>query len=166
MTESGSCNAFIALGSNLGDRKGNILMAMAALDGLSAVPVRRSSLWASEPVDCPPESGEFINAAVLMVTPLSPRQLLEALQTVENSFGRVRRVRNEPRLLDLDILSMGSFQMNTPDLVLPHPRIGDRRFVLAPLVELDPHLILPGRVESVSDLLKKAPGMEIRKIPV
>ena len=160
--------AFIALGSNLGDSRQNILRAFRRLQELSDQPLRRSSLWETAPVDCPPDSPRFVNAAVgLALRPgETPKSLLSKLQAVEKEFGRKpKRQLNEPRPLDLDLIAFGEETRQTPELILPHPRAHLRRFVLAPLSELAPDLVLPGHSETVNQLLEALPPDEtMRKI--
>lgn len=152
--------AFVALGSNLGDPPDLIRKAMGHLDALSVSPVRRSSLWWSTPVDCPPGSPVFLNA-VAALRPRNgetPESLLARLQDIEREFGRrPKQVRNEARPLDLDLIAWGHEKRSAPSLILPHPRAHQRRFVLEPLAELAPDLILPGHRSSVRDLLRTAP---------
>lgn len=148
--------AFIALGSNLGDSRRILEQAMVRLRDLSVSPIRRSSLWRSAPVDCPPGSLDFVNAVVAL-TPGSnetPESLLAKLRDIEVEFGRrPKLVLNEPRPLDLDLIAFGSEVRATDQLTLPHPRAHLRRFVLAPLCELAPTLVLPGQTKSVAELL-------------
>jgi 2-amino-4-hydroxy-6-hydroxymethyldihydropteridine diphosphokinase len=146
----------ISLGSNLGDSRKIILNAMAKLQKFSNEPILKSSLWRTSPVDCPPGSPEFINAIVGFAPKrrATPESLLKKLQTLEKEFGRApKKVLNEPRPLDLDILIFGDELRDTADLVLPHPRAHLRRFVLEPLSEIAPDLVLPGQVKSVAQLL-------------
>ncbi len=147
--------AFIALGSNLGDSVQILTEAMKRLAELSAQPLLRSSLWATSPVDCPPGSPDFVNALVGLV-PLpdeTPESLLVKLQALEKEFGRrPKMVMNEPRPLDLDIIAFGQEVWNTAALTLPHPRADTRQFVLAPLAEIAPELILPGQTKTVAEL--------------
>ena len=151
--------AFIALGSNLGDSRSILEQAFVRLQELSAAPIRRSSLWRSAPVDCPPGSPDFINA-VAAIVPLpdeSPESLLAKLRALEVEFGRApRTVLNEARPLDLDILAFGSEVRSTVQLTLPHPRAHLRAFVLSPLAEIAPDFILPGMVETVATLARGA----------
>ena len=152
--------AIVALGSNLGDSRGNILQAMTRLEGLSERPLRRSSLWQTTPVDCPPGSPVFVNAVVGLVTGRdeTPETLLAKLQTLEKEFGRrPKEVLNEPRPLDLDLIAFGYETRATRELTLPHPRAHERRFVLQPLSEVAPDLVLPGQVRSVAELLHRLP---------
>lgn len=149
--------AFIALGSNLGESPKIISAAMLRLQELSNEPILKSSLWQTTPVDCPPNSPKFINAIVGLVpiTGEFPESLLKKLRTVEQEFGRTeKKVLNEPRPLDLDLIAFGSETRQTPDLVLPHPRAHLRKFVLQPLSEIAPDLILAGQGKTVYQLLK------------
>ena len=147
---------YVALGSNLGDSKANVRNALGRLQGLSSVPVLASSLWRSTPVDCPPGSPEFINA-VARLAPLlgdTPETLLANLQRLEKKFGRTpKKNLNEARPLDLDLIAFGTEVRSTPELILPHPRAHLRKFVLGPLAEIAPDLILPGQKKSVRELL-------------
>jgi 2-amino-4-hydroxy-6-hydroxymethyldihydropteridine diphosphokinase len=148
--------AFIALGSNLGDSRKIILDAMARLQKLSAAPILKSSSWQTSPVDCPPDSPKFLNAMVAL-TPRAgetPESLLKNLQALEKELGRSpKKILNEPRPLDLDLIAFGKETRNLPDLILPHPRAHTRRFVLQPLCEIAPDLILPGQKQTVAQLL-------------
>jgi 2-amino-4-hydroxy-6-hydroxymethyldihydropteridine diphosphokinase len=134
-------------------------MIKAALDRLqtwSDQPLRRSSLWRSDPVDCPPGSPRFLNAMAAMVPRAgeTPERLLERLLALEGEFGqRPRRVPNEPRALDLDLIAYGNEVRATAQLILPHPRAHRRGFVLAPLNELAGALVLPGQTRSVRELV-------------
>ena len=153
--------AFVALGSNLGDSRQNVLRAFALLQSLSDLPLLRSSLWKTTPVDCPPGSPRFINAvAGLVPRPAeTPRSLLARLQSLEKECGRPpRKIRNEPRVIDLDLIAFGRQIMAAPDLVLPHPRAPLRRFVLQPLHEIAPGYILPGQDKTVAELLRELAG--------
>lgn len=126
----------IALGSNLGDRRWHLSRALHALRSVVHV-VRVSSFHETEAVDSPPGSPPFLNAVLLGYTSLSPLDLLDALLAIERRLGRVRRgVRNEPRLIDLDLIAYGAVRMRTRKLTLPHPRAHEREFVMAPLREI------------------------------
>jgi len=168
-----SALAFVALGSNLGDSRHIILDAMARLQAFSEEPILKSSLWQTSPVDCPPESPKFMNAMVGLVPRAgeTPESLLAKLQSLEKEFGRqTKKVLNEPRPLDLDLIAFGneirpaapkrSEGGNSQELTLPHPRAYLRRFVLQPLSEIAPELILPGQEKSVSELLAELPADE------
>jgi len=160
--------AVVALGANLGDSRGNILRGMRRLEELSERPLLRSSLWQTTPVDCPPGSPAFVNAVVAL-RPLAgetPETLLAKLQTLENQFGRQpKKMLNEPRPLDLDLIAFGNEKRDTPELTLPHPRAHERRFVLQPLSEIVPDLILPGQTKSLTELLDElSPDESMRKL--
>jgi 2-amino-4-hydroxy-6-hydroxymethyldihydropteridine diphosphokinase len=148
--------AFVALGSNLGEPKQNVFRAMDRLEELSDFPLIRSSLWQSTPVDCPPGSPMFINAVVGLMpgTEATPENLLDQLQLLEQEFGRrPKTVLNEPRPLDLDLISFRQEIRDSERLTLPHPRAHVRRFVLQPLSEIAADLILPGQRLTVRQLL-------------
>ena len=160
--------AYIALGSNLGDSREIILRAMDRLREFTEQPLLKSSLWQTAPVDCPPGSPLFVNAVIRLQlrTGQTPDSLLEKLQAVETEFGRrPKKVTNEPRPLDLDLIAFGQDRRNAPRLTLPHPRAHQRRFVLQPLSEIAPDLVLPGQTKSVMQLLRELPPDEtIKKI--
>ena len=148
--------AIVALGSNLGDSRRIILEAMARLQKFSGWPLLKSSLWQTTPVNCPPNSPLFVNAVAGFAPQKTetPESLLQKLRALEKEFGRpLKKVLNEPRSLDLDLIAFGTETRHTPELVLPHPRAHSRRFVLQPLSEIAPDLILPGQSKTVSQLL-------------
>jgi 2-amino-4-hydroxy-6-hydroxymethyldihydropteridine diphosphokinase len=150
--------AIVALGSNLGDSQAILEQALDHLQAWSAVPLLKSSIWKTAPVDCPPGSPPFLNAvcALIPFPHESPETLLKKLLGLEQNFGpRPRRFPNEPRLLDLDLILFGEQIRSSPDLTLPHPRAVQRRFVLGPLVEIAPDLVFPGRHRTVGELLKE-----------
>ena len=152
--------AFIALGSNLGDSRQILRDAMVRLQSLCDTPVLKSSLWETEPVDCPPGSPKFVNAMVGLMPRKgeTPEFLLAKLQALQKEFGRTsKKILNEPRPLDLDLIAFGNETRLTPELILPHPRAHQRRFVLQPLSEIAPDLILPGQGKTVSELLAELP---------
>lgn len=148
----------IALGSNLGDSRRLFRAALDRLADFAGGPVRTSSFVASAPVDCPPGSPDFLNAVATFHAPpdLTPESLLATLQSWEREFGRMpKTILNEPRPLDLDLVAFGRETRNTPDLVLPHPRAHLRGFVLGPLAELHPDLVLPGQSDTIRTLLDR-----------
>jgi 2-amino-4-hydroxy-6-hydroxymethyldihydropteridine diphosphokinase len=140
-----SKTAFVGIGSNLGDREGNLRRAvelLSAEDGIDVVAV--SEIRETDPVG-PVEQGQFLNGAVRIETDLGPRELLERLLTVEQRLGRVRGERWGPRTIDLDLLVYGNQVVDEPGLTVPHPRLHERRFALEPLADLAPGLEIPGK---------------------
>ena len=129
----GGHEAILALGSNLGDREAFLRMAVAEL-GTS----RQSQVWETEPVGGPEHQGPYLNMVVAVRTDLDPFALLRRCHRVERLAGRVRDVRWGPRTLDIDVLFYDDATIETPELTVPHPRVGERRFVLAPLAEVAP----------------------------
>lgn len=136
-----SSRAYVGLGANLGaDLPATLTLAALQLEALPGVHVvALSSVWRSAPVDA--SGPDFLNAVAALDTTLSPLELLEALQAIELTHGRERPYRNAPRTLDLDLLLHGDVVMNTSRLTLPHPRLGERAFVLRPLLEIAPQLV-------------------------
>ncbi|MBV8958161.1 MAG: 2-amino-4-hydroxy-6-hydroxymethyldihydropteridine diphosphokinase [Actinobacteria bacterium] len=128
--------AFLALGSNLGDRWALLERAVASLPDVVAV----SPVYETDPVGGP-EQGAFLNLVVELDTDLSPHELLEAAQRAEADAQRVRTERWGPRTLDVDVLLVGDLTVDEPDLVVPHPRMWERAFVLVPLADLAPDLV-------------------------
>jgi 2-amino-4-hydroxy-6-hydroxymethyldihydropteridine diphosphokinase len=129
--------AFLALGSNLGDRRAFIDRAVAGLPDVVAV----SGVYETDPVGGPDGQGPYLNAVVELSTELSPRELLEIGQRLEAEAGRVRTERWGPRPLDVDVLLVGELVVDEPDLIVPHPRMWEREFVLRPLADLAPELV-------------------------
>lgn len=146
-------HAYVALGSNLGDSRQQLLDAMDALDRLPGSRLlARSGLYRTPPWGVL-EQPAFINAVVLLESALAPHALLDGLLAIERAAGRTRDgERWGPRTLDLDLLHVGGFVLDDERLTLPHPRIAERAFVLLPLHELAPELVLPGQGR-VADLL-------------
>ena len=154
----------VALGSNLGDSARVIRAAMDELDRFAASPSRRSSLWKSSPVDCPPGSPPFVNAAIAFepAADETPESLLVRLQALEKKSGRrKKKMLNEPRPLDLDLIAFGSETRASRRLILPHPRAHLRRFVLAPLKEVASEFILPGQTKTILRLLSELKTDEV-----
>lgn len=137
--------AYIGLGSNLENPQQQVGAALAALAELPQTSlVRASSLYASAPVGYD-DQPDFVNAAALLETELTADELLQALLLLEQQFGRVRTFLNAPRTLDLDILLYDEQVIDQPTLQVPHPRMHERAFVLLPLAEIEPELLIPGK---------------------
>lgn len=131
--------AFVALGSNLGDRREHLRRAVAGLPGVVAV----SGVYETDPVGGPEGQPPYLNAVVELDTDLRPRDLLEVARRLEAEAGRSRAERWGPRTLDVDVLLVGDLVVDEPDLQVPHPRLGERAFVLVPLSDLAPDLAGP-----------------------
>ena len=156
--------AYVALGANLGDPQRTVAIALAALDDIDATAVRaRSSLYRTAPVGLRHQP-DFINAVAALDTGLAPAQLLEQLFALEARFGRSRSVANAPRTLDLDLLLHGELVSADAWLTLPHPRMHERAFVLAPLAEIAPDCRIPGR-GGVRELLAACADQRIERLP-
>lgn len=131
MTES-----YIGIGSNLGDRKGYIERAIEMLKGSGNIKVEKiSQLYETEPIGGPPQ-GKFLNGVIKIETDFSPRELLNRLKRIEKELGRIKRVKDGPRTIDLDILMYGDLHIEEENLVIPHPRMNERDFVKRPLNDL------------------------------
>ncbi|MFN2491937.1 MAG: 2-amino-4-hydroxy-6-hydroxymethyldihydropteridine diphosphokinase [Pyrinomonadaceae bacterium] len=156
---------YIGLGSNLGDRAGNLLLAVRQLFAVGIPVTRLSSVYETAPVGMT-EQAAFLNmvAEVNTTSVASPEQVLGRLQRIENQLGRTRSVRMGPRTIDLDLLLYDGEQRDTEFITLPHPRLHLRRFVLTPLAELSPELVHPILNKSISELLDLvADGASVRQ---
>jgi 2-amino-4-hydroxy-6-hydroxymethyldihydropteridine diphosphokinase len=156
---------YLSLGSNIGDRERNLRKAVEQLASQDVRVLRSSRIYETEPVDYK-DQGWFLNQVVEAETALFPMQLLTRIGRVEREMGRVRRVRKGPRTIDIDILFYGAAIVGTARLEIPHPRIAERRFVLAPLAELAPGLRHPVTHRSVRQMLESAPPAVVRRFPV
>jgi 2-amino-4-hydroxy-6-hydroxymethyldihydropteridine diphosphokinase len=155
-------DAFVGLGSNLGDRVAELDAALAALAALPATTlVARSLYYESAPLDA--SGGDYLNAVAQLRTSLAPRELLRALQAIEARQGRVRPFANAPRTVDLDLLLYADITMETTTLTLPHPRLHERAFVLVPLAEIAPALVIPTH-GAVADLIGGVMSQRIAKL--
>ncbi len=147
--------AYVGIGSNIGDRENQLRLA---LKELAALPTMESgavsSIYETAPVGVR-EQPDFLNLVVSVRTTLSPHKLLDILQGIENKMGRVRTVRWGPRVIDLDLLLYGELVVETPELTVPHPRLQERSFVLMPLAEIAPTVVLPGGTKTAEKLLEK-----------
>lgn len=154
----------IGLGSNLGDRLQNLRHAKAFLLSLSTEQWHRASpVYETAPVDCPPGSAAFLNAALEIEFAGTPAAFLKKLQAYEAGQGRDRSAGpNAPRPIDLDILYFGELEVREPGLVIPHPRLAERRFVLVPLSTIAPDRIIKGTGRTVRQLLRELAGDDVR----
>jgi 2-amino-4-hydroxy-6-hydroxymethyldihydropteridine diphosphokinase len=148
----------VGLGSNLGDREAQLVAARAALAATPGIEVVAASrIYETEPVG--PPQGRYLNAVLALETEFAPAALLARLLEIESTAGRTREPeRNAPRTLDLDLLLYGDACIELPELRLPHPRLAERAFVLAPLAEIAGDFVLPGSGASVRDLAARASG--------
>ena len=154
MTGSQPIPAYVAFGANLGDRAATIGQA---LDQLGAHPqievIKVSSLLENPAVGGPPDSPAFLNGVAEVSTTLSPRELLQTLLAIERRLGRERHRKWDPRTIDLDLLAYGDRVIDEPELRVPHPRMHEREFVLAPLAEIAPDAVHPRLMQSFTQLL-------------
>lgn len=155
--------AYLGLGTNLGDRAGNLRDAITRLASDECQIARESSVYETEPRDVPDQPW-FLNQVIELKTTLFPLQLLLRVQRVEREMGRKRIVAKGPRLIDIDILLFGTAIVSAEGLEIPHPRMWERRFVLEPLAELVPELRDPRTKASIQRMLKAVAGQVVRKI--
>ncbi|MBX3739494.1 MAG: 2-amino-4-hydroxy-6-hydroxymethyldihydropteridine diphosphokinase [Akkermansiaceae bacterium] len=145
----------IALGSNLGDRLENLRRAKELLASISTGPVLAAPVYLTEPVNCPPGSPDFLNTVVEISHEGTPEELLKTTQAFQHQLGRTDAVeRNAPRVIDIDLLYSGGEIVSTEVLELPHPRIALRQFVLRPLADISPDLVLPGHTLTIAEHLE------------
>jgi 2-amino-4-hydroxy-6-hydroxymethyldihydropteridine diphosphokinase len=152
---------YLSLGSNIGDREANLRAAIDRLPAADLHVLRHSPIYETEPVGFT-EQRWFLNLAVEAETSLFPLQLLARTGRIERELGRVRRAPNGPRTIDIDILLYGNALVRTARLEIPHPRMHERRFVLAPLADLDPGLRHPLTRQTVRQMLEAAPPQTVR----
>lgn len=155
--------AYIALGSNLGDPRQQVEQALKALGQLPATRMRARSGWYRSAAVGPGPQPDYVNGVVLLETGLPPEELIVHLQGIEAQHGRERRVRWAARTLDLDILLYGDRVIDTEELEIPHPRLSERNFVLYPLADISPDLILPDGT-SLASLLSRCPADGLQRI--
>ncbi len=155
--------AFVALGGNLGDPQSTLRQGITALADLpQGRLVATSSLYRSAALGHA-DQPDFVNAVAQLSTELAPQPLLAALLAIEKRFGRERSFRNAPRTLDLDLLLYDAQTIDEPELVVPHPRMHERAFVLAPLLEIAPGCVIPGKGPA-ADWLARCRGQVIEKL--
>lgn len=155
--------AYVALGANLGDPVATVKQAVEALKGLPrGCLLTVSSLYRTAPIGLK-DQPDFINAVAALETELTPAALLDELFAIEAHFGRQRSIRNAPRTLDLDLLLYGEICLDDPAITLPHPRMHERAFVLAPLAEIAPSLAIPGH-GSIGVLRERCAEQNIERI--
>ena len=156
---------YLGLGSNVGDRAGHLRAGIGLLDERGVEVEAVSSAYETEPVGEVLDQPDFLNAAIRIRTELEPERLLDVCKDVEAARGRALDApRHSPRPLDVDLLLLGDLQLSTDRLTLPHPEVTSRRFVLAPLLELDPHLMLPDDTRLADALATLGPGQLVQEL--
>ena len=154
---------YLGLGSNVGDRRANLQGAVDALQRPSLHVLAASSVYETEPVGLVMDQPDFYNACLKIDTEAQPEELLDTCKAVERELGRVPGgPRHGPRPIDVDVLLLGELEHHSERLTLPHPEVRSRRFVLVPLLELDPGLTLPDGTELGHALRELEPGQEVR----
>jgi 2-amino-4-hydroxy-6-hydroxymethyldihydropteridine diphosphokinase len=155
-------DAYLGLGSNLGDREAMLRAAIAALDATPGVRVTAISSLYETPPWGPVPQGPYLNACVGIATSLSARKVLELSLAIERDHGRERAIRWGPRTLDIDVLLYGDEAIDEEGLIVPHPRMAERAFVLVPLAEIAPELVIDGK--TIPAMLNGVETAEIRKV--
>jgi 2-amino-4-hydroxy-6-hydroxymethyldihydropteridine diphosphokinase len=154
---------YLGLGSNLGDRRAHLRQAVDELPGLGVEVLASSSVYETEPVGLVLDQPDFLNACLRVRTEHGPEEVLDACKETERIVGRsAGGVRHGPRVIDVDLLLLDDLQYVSRRLTLPHPEVTSRRFVLMPLLELDPQLRLPGGGPLARALAALGPGQEVR----
>lgn len=154
---------YLGLGSNIGDRRANLAAAVAALRSQGVQIQASSSLYETEPVGLVPDQPEFLNLCLRIDTEFGPEPLLDVCKRVEREVGRAGGVRHGPRVIDVDLLLLGDLDYHSERLTLPHAEVSSRRFVLVPLLELDPELTLPSGERLADKLAALGPGQAVRR---
>ncbi len=161
---SAAVRGFLGLGSNLGDRRAHLQAALEELQARQVEVLASSSIYDTEPVGLVLDQPRFLNACLQIRTELEPEPLLDICKAVERAVGRRKSaVRHGPRVIDVDLLLLGELEHSSERLALPHPEVGSRRFVLVPLLELDPHLRLPDGTGLGDALAALGPGQAVRR---
>lgn len=156
---------FLGLGSNIGDRHAYLQAAAAALPEREVQVLASSSVYETEPVGLVLAQREFFNACLRIQTELDPEPLLDVCKDVERAIGRqAGGVRHGPRVIDVDVLLLGDIEYRSARLTLPHPEVCSRRFVLVPLLELDPELALPSGARLTDQLGALGDGQAVRRV--
>jgi 2-amino-4-hydroxy-6-hydroxymethyldihydropteridine diphosphokinase len=155
---------YLGLGSNVGDRSGHLRQAVATLPRHGVEVLASSSSYETEPVGLVLDQPDFLNACLRIETSYEPEELLDACKAVERLVGRAAGgVRHGPRVIDVDLLLLGDLRLESERLTLPHPEVRARRFVLVPLLELDPELTLPDGTRLADALEALGPGQAVRR---
>lgn len=156
---------YLGLGSNIGDTRSHLAAAIAALPRHDVRVLACSSLYETEPVGLILDQPDFLNACLRIETELGPEELLDACKAVEGEVGRAAGgPRHGPRVIDVDLLLLSDLQYSSERLTLPHPETGSRRFVLVPLLELDPELALPSGQRLAEALAILPEGQAVRRV--
>jgi 2-amino-4-hydroxy-6-hydroxymethyldihydropteridine diphosphokinase len=156
---------YLGLGSNVGERRAHLEAAAAELPAHGVRTLASSSTYETEPIGLVLDQPDFLNVCLRVQTSHGPEELLAACKEVERAVGRVAGgVRHGPRVIDVDVLLLGEAEHASERLVLPHPEVGSRRFVLVPLLELDPELTLPDGARLADALAALGPGQAVRRV--
>ncbi len=157
-----AAHSAIALGSNLGDSRTLLESALTALETTEGIVLKARSHWYQTKAVGPPQP-DYLNGCALLQTNLTPQTLLTTLLAIEQQFGRIRRERNGPRTLDLDLLLFDQLILDTPSLQIPHPRMTERAFVLVPLLEIAPDWIEPVSGKAIAELIQAVDYSEVKR---
>jgi 2-amino-4-hydroxy-6-hydroxymethyldihydropteridine diphosphokinase len=156
---------YLGLGSNIGERRAHLLAAVSALPNHGVAVVASSSTYETEPVGLVLDQPDFLNACLRVQTDLGPEALLDACKAVEREVGRAAGgERHGPRVIDVDLLLLGDLELRSERLALPHREVASRRFVLVPLLELDPDLRLPDGIALAAALAALGPGQAVEPV--
>lgn len=157
-------SVYLALGTNIGKRERHLEAAIQALQNHPSIQVKRiSSLYETEPVGFL-DQAKFLNQVLECQVSLTAKELIQATQAIEKGLGREETFVNGPRIIDIDILIYGEVELNEPELTIPHPRMHLRAFVLIPLSELVPNLVIPGLNRTVETCLNELPKSDLKEV--
>jgi len=157
-------NIFLSLGSNIGNRIGNLKSAVKELNSRNIRVIACSAVYETSPVDCNNESPPFLNAVIGIETDIPPDKLIKIILDIEKKIGRKRSVKNAPRIIDIDILLFNNLISNDENIILPHPRMTERLFVLTPLREIAGEIIHPIIGKSINELYNEAKKTSSEKV--